>query len=418
MGIALSDTKILRNQSVFFNITPTDPENPLHEITWSWQILFGAVEIKSSAGSRQITNLTHFFPTSTTNSRLGQYTIKGLITDKNGATTTSYAYFTLENNAPIITSTNITFPNMLNPNQIHRYIESFNLKVNVSDVELPAININLHVYLHNPVGGRLDVSSQMQRSSPWNFNGNISVTKLSLIGDFSCEIVAYEIINNVEYNNTQSFDFTVVNNLPDANNITYTINNNIPTGIGLRVKEFEDITFRINVTNADIEGIDVIRIHLLPQDVGEELIFYFDNPSNNYLEYTIRAYDLPYGQWITWIYVVDTDGVEEHAAVSYSFDILSDTFDKVLPWIMLMIGAVVAFGLSMAVLGTRYISLKRNFDNLLSRSGDYKKVEALPKKVKEVESIPSAAEAETSPIPKKSKSVTKKHEIFRKIKKK
>lgn len=418
MGFDLSNTVIQRNQSIFFNITPTDPENPLHEITWSWQILFGVVEIKSSAGSKQITNLSHFFPASTTNSRLGQYTIKGLISDKNGATTTSYTYFTLQNNVPVISATNITFPGELTSTQLFRQIESFNLKVNVSDVEVEADDINLRVYLHSPYGDRLDVTSRMQRSSPWEFVGNISVSKSNPIGEYTCEILAYETINTIEYNTSKTFDFTVVNNLPNPNNISYTINDNIPTGVGLRIKEFEDITFKINVTDVDIEGIEVIRIHLLPQDDGEEIIFYFDNPPNNFLEYSIRAYDLPNGQWITWIYVVDTDGTETHAAVSYSFDILPDQFSKVLPWIMLVIGAIVAFGLSMAVLGTKYVSIKRNFDNLLSRSGEYKKPETVSKKIKEIETKDTVSEPITPAAPQKSESLTKKHELFRKIKKK
>ena len=188
----------------------------------------------------------------------------------------------------------------------------------------------------------------------------------------------------------------------------------------MRIKEFEPITFAINITDVDVEGIEMIRIHLISPN-GTEFIYPFINPEDNLLEYTLSAKDLAYGQWITWIYVVDFDGAEVHADLPYSFDIIPERFNTYLPWIMLVIGAVIAFGVSMAVLGTRYITLRRNFDNLLSRSGDYKKQDSKPKKSKpQTTNSPPPEKKESSEpsSPKKKSSATKKHELFRKIKKK
>jgi len=174
------------------------------------------------------------------------------------------------------------------------------------------------------------------------------------------------------------------------------------------------------VTDVDVEGIEIIRIHLRSPD-GEEFIYPFLNDDDNYIEYTIYAKDLAHGQWVTHIYVIDFDGAEVQAFLSYSFDILPEQFNKVLPWIMLIVGAVIAFGVSMAVLGTRYISLKRNFDNLLSRSGEYKKQEvktSKPKSQPPKSSPPEKTESSEPATPKSKSSSTKKHELFRKIKKK
>jgi hypothetical protein len=346
--------------------------------------------------------------------------IKGVISDSDGGSSTTSAYFTLENNAPVITSYNVNFPDDLNPDRILRETEEFGLSVNVSDVEVLPDDINLRVKLTDESGNFYWRSGSMERSSPWHFVGNISVGDDYTLGEYTCLIEAYEVINTVDYYTNTSFTFTVGNNLPVGENITYTINGNIPTDFGLRIKEFEDITFAINVTDVDIEGIEFIRIHLISPD-GEEFIYPFLNDEDNYIEYTISAKDLAYGQWITWIYVVDFDGAEVHALLSYSFDVLPEKFTSYLPWIMLIIGAVIAFGVSMAVLGTRYINLKRNFDNLLSRSGDYIKQEIKTSKSKAQtpkSTQPEKTESSEPVNPKKKSSPTKKHDLFRKIKKK
>ncbi|MHA1110500.1 MAG: hypothetical protein ACTSRE_05320 [Promethearchaeota archaeon] len=421
IAINILDTTVYRNNSVFFNITPTDAETPYYDLTWSWEILFGIVSMNSSTGP-EITALSHFFPTSTTNSRLGEYIIKGVISDDDGGSTITYASFTLENNLPIITDYDVEFPDILHPDRILRETEEFILRVNVSDVEVLPDDIDLRVRLVNELGDVYGKSSRMERSSPWNFEGNISVDDDYPIGDYTCEIEAFEVIDTVDYNTSTSFSFTVGNNLPDGENITYTINENLPTASGLRIKDnsLEKITFAVNVSDVDVEGIEIIRIHLISPD-GEEFVYPFLNNEDNYIEYTISAKDLAHGQWITWIYVVDFDGAEVHALLSYSFDILPEQFNKVLPWIMLIVGAVIAFGVSMAVLGTRYIALKRNFDNLLSRSGDYRKQEvktSKPKSQASKSSPPEKTESSEPATPKKKSSSTKKHELFRKIKKK
>ena len=420
MAINIVNSTVYRNGTVFFDITPTDVETPYYDLGWSWQILFGIVEMNSSSGNPQLTNLSHYFPASTTNSRLGEYTIKGVINDDDGGSTTTYAYFELLNNAPTITDINLTWPDEGNPNYVLRETEKFILGVNVSDVEVTADDIDLRITIFDEKGNSFGQSSAMERSSPWNFEGNITIPKDKETGEYTCEITAYEEINLVEYNTTQSFTFTLGNNLPDAANISYTINGNIPTANGLRIKEFEPITFAINVTDVDVEGIEMIRIHLISPN-GTEFIYPFINPEDNLLEYTLSAKDLAYGQWITWIYVVDFDGAEVHADLPYSFDIIPERFNTYLPWIMLVIGAVIAFGVSMAVLGTRYITLRRNFDNLLSRSGDYKKQDSKPKKSKPQTTNsppPEKKESSETSSPKKKSSATKKHELFRKIKKK
>jgi hypothetical protein len=418
MGFELSQATIMRNNTLFFNITPTDAETPYYDLTWSWKLLFGIVEMNASGSLKEITNLSHYFPANTTNSRLGIYTLKGTVTDGNGLTTYSYAYFTLENNKPSIELYNRTFPDVLYPNQIHRQIESLILDVNVTDVEVDPSNINLRILIHKPSGETIDLSNRMYRTDPnWNFHGFLNFSSSNPIGEYTCEMIAYETINDVEYNTNQSFAFTLLNNEPNGENITYSINDIVPSGSGLRIKEFETITFTINVTDVDVEGIEMIQLKLLHED-GDEIIFPLI-PVNDYIEYTISAQNLAYGQWVTWVIAVDGDGAEAQAMLSLSFDILPDTFNKVLPWIMLSIGAVIAFGVSMAVLGTRYITLRRNFDNLLSRSGDYKKPDTKKGKSQPEQSpVVEKNEPSSSSTPVKKKSTKSKHELFRKIKKK
>ncbi|TFG21197.1 MAG: hypothetical protein EU530_01005 [Promethearchaeota archaeon] len=419
IAINILNNTVYRNGFVFFNVTPSDAETPFYDLTWSWEINFGIVTINSST-SPKLTNLSHFFPISTLNTRLGQYVIKCIVSDDDGGSTTTYGYFTLKNNAPIITDYEVTFPDVLNPDQILRETEEFILSVNVSDVEVLPENINLRVKLTDELGTIYWRSSSMERSTLWNFEGNISVLDNYRLGEYTCTIEAYEVIATIDYNTSTSFTFIVGNNLPDGQKITYTINGNIPTTSGLRIKEFEDIMFTVNVTNVDIEGIEFIRIHLISPE-GKEYIYPFLNNEDDYMEYTLSAKDLAYGQWITWIYVVDFDGAEVHSLLSYSFDILPERFTSYLPWIMLVIGAVIAFGVSMAVLGTRYITLRRNFDNLLSRSGDYIKQEVKTSKAISQTPKPTPTEKTESSEPTtstKKSSPTKKHELFRKIKKK
>ncbi|MBN2155672.1 MAG: hypothetical protein JW776_06495 [Candidatus Lokiarchaeota archaeon] len=418
IGISLSHSEIYRNETLFFNVTPMDAEDSFSTLTWSWQILYQSLVINSSAGNKQISDLSHFFPSTLANNRLGEYSLKGTISDSDGAITTNTVNFTVLNNAPIITAYNITFLN--NESQILRDTEHFNLKVNVSDVEVAPNNIFLKIHLYGPSDTFIDRSGRMTRSSPWNFDGNISLPLSVPTGQYTGEIIAYETINDIEYNTSTSFTFSLLNNIPNASAISFTLNDRIPTGSGLRFKEFEKITFKINVTDVDPEGIEIIQILLIPIPGEEELFFSFRNPENDVLEFTIYAKDLPYGQWVTWIYVIDSDGERIQSAVSYSFDIIQDRFPKILPWIMLLVGAVVAFGIAMAFLGTRYISLRRDFDNLLSRSGEYKKSESVPKKVEPETPSPKKEQSKTadkSSVTIK-KSPTKKHKLFREIKKK
>lgn len=77
----LSDTTITRNNTLFFNVTPTDAETPYTDLAWSWEILFGIATIVPSTSGPEITNLSHFFPANTSDNRLGEYVIKGVISD-------------------------------------------------------------------------------------------------------------------------------------------------------------------------------------------------------------------------------------------------------------------------------------------------------------------------------------------------
>lgn len=416
MGFNLSNTSITRNNTIFFNITPTDAETPFYNLIWSWQLLFGAVLMNSSGGLKEITNLSHHFPTTTTNSRLGIYTLKGTVTDLDGLTKYSYATFNLTNNLPRIKIFNTTWPDELNPDQIYRKIDTFRLDVNVTDVEAQPNAIDLAVLLHKPTGETVNISTWMHRTDPsWHFNGLINLSSLYPVGTYTCEIIAYETINAVVYSSNETFDFTLLNNEPEGN-VSYTINGDVPSGIGLRIKEFDTITFAINVTGVDVEGVEIVRIKLLSPD-GKEFIYPLI-PVDDYVEYTISARNLAYGQWYSWIYVIDEDGVEVQSTLSLSFDILPEKFGKVLPWIMLAVGAVIAFGISMAVVGTKYINLRRDFDNLLSRTGEYKKPDSKnPKTTPKQSPTSEKTEESSTSAPEKKKSITKKHELFRKIKK-
>ncbi len=417
IGIDISNTIIHRDETLFFNLTPTDPEDAFGDLVWSWEILNQVQSLNSSSGLQKITNLSHYF---STNSDLGEYSLKGVILDQDGASTTNIVNFTVENNIPNITAYFVTYPSV--QNQILRSTDHFNLKVNVSDIEVLPDAVDLRVMLYGPGDTEIERSGRMVRTHPsWHFDGNISVPTSVPIGEYLCEVTAYETINDFEYNLSQYFEFTVLNNIPNASEITFTINKQIPTDFGIRIKEFERITFDVNISDVDPEGIDIIQIQIIPS-IGNEMLFSFAHNGSETLSLTIYAKDLEYGQWITWIWVIDSDGERVQSDISYSFDIVPHRFPKVLPWIMLVIGAVVAFGVSMAFLGTRYLRLRRDFDNLLSRSGDYKKSDGKSKKpapkAKKVSETTEKQSESTTTTKSKKKSSTKKHKLFREIKKK
>jgi hypothetical protein len=320
------------------------------------------------------------------------------------------------NNPPSITDFEITYPNET-ITELLRSSEHINVKANVSDVEQSVSNVDLRLLLYGPGDIVIDRSSVFVRTNPeWHFDGNFTLPTTAPIGEYTGQIIVNETINNIEYNSSKTFDFSLKNNIPNATRIKYTINDQVPTASGIRIKEFGDITFNITVDDVDVEDVDIIQIQLVP-DIGEEILFSFKNDDDN-LIYTISARDLEYGSWVAWIWVIDTDEVRILCDTPYPFDIIPDQFPKILPWIMLLAGAIVAFGVSMAFLGTRYITLRRDFDNLLSRTGDYKKVEEKPKKMAKKEPKMKNEGIKTETTTTKKKSSTKKHKLFREIKKK
>jgi hypothetical protein len=308
------------------------------------------------------------------------------------------------------------------------------IKVNVSDVEKSnletAINdgdIELRIWAE---GKDTYVFSNIiatigDAGENSDFKCNVTVPAFISIGNYKLYITVFETINSVDYESTMEYDFVIVNNLPDASLIDYSINDLTPGDINLlRFQEFDNLHFKINVTDTDPEGIEFVRLCLI-NEANEWINFSFQNPIDNIIEYTMRARDLAPGQWYAYVYITDGDGVEISSGEgnTISFDIVADEFSVFLPYLMLIFGIILGLGIGVLLVGLKYVSMKRNYETNLSeqlstpitkQKQQKKKSVKQPVKETKIEEI-SDVEEETDAEPvSKSK---KKRKMTRKIKK-
>lgn len=427
INIQLSNSVIYRNNSISFNVTPSDAENNLAQLTWSSQIVNVSNNnaILATFPKPYAYNMTYPF---SIYSQLGTYEVIANVTDLDGNTTTNHAYFTVANNPPTIIghtlsiSANETGGVSTNPdlNQILRVSGRMDVAVNVTDVEFNNDNSQLAVMLTatDERNDTLDLSSfgttPIKESNYKTFSfDNIKIPSSAPAGNWSLNITAYKI-DEPTCNSSFVYSFIVINNIPNASLIQYSINNNTAQSQSLSFQEFQNLVFDINVTGVDPEGVQFVKLDIVGQD-NQWYNFTFSNSNNDLVNFTLNAGVLAPGQYYVYVYVVDGDGVQVGTANVMSFVILPDTFSSFLPWLMLIFGIIAGAGVMLVILGSRYRSLRKDYVDLVS-GADYKEILERREKSgqKGAQEISNKEEIEKKE-PKSNKNKKKKRKMIRKL---
>ena len=441
VGIMISNSEVYRNNSIFFNITPSDAEDPISELTWNSTLYRDSDDYLLLENTNSELESNFFFLSSLANSVLGLHYIEAHVLDSDGNTSINRIYFSLLNNNPEIVWSDVQFSDTetTDPlsNEILRVSGTMEIKVNVSDVDKSNLeasidneDIKLRIWAEgidniDDIDFSNDIESTIgEPGENSDFKCNVTIPATKSIGDYNLFITVFETINLVVYESTVEYDFTIVNNLPDASLIEYSINDLTPGGVNpLRFQEFDNLHFTINVTNTDPEGIEFIRLCLI-NEANEWINFSFYNPIDNIIEYTMRARDLAPGQWYAYIYITDGDEVEISSG-AISFDIVSDEFSVFLPYLMLIFGILLGLGVGVLLVGLKYVSMKRSYETNVAEQlsapinkpkQKQAKKKSVKKPVKEIEKeevTDDESESETESISKSKK----KRKMTRKIKK-
>ncbi|MCP4762655.1 MAG: hypothetical protein GY870_12820 [archaeon] len=368
IGVELSEKSIYRNNTLYFNVTPSDAEDSYADLSWEIELWdSGGIIDDTNFLARQLENYNYTF--NTTSYNLGDCYVWANVTDKENNSTITTTHFTLLNNAPIIDWLDIEISDSEttdpDADEILRGTGVMNIKLNYTDVDIDDCDLEVKAIAvaDNTVINFPDV---IDTSSEADFSISISISNYQPAGVYSLYLTVYEDTDNT-INVTQTYDFTVINNLPNASLIDFTLNGETPNSVlgGIKIQEYsEQMLFHINVTSCDKEGIDYIKICLRSSD-GEWLNFTFENNNGSILDYNMRARDLPAGQWIAYIYVIDSDGAEIGTNSPISFDILADNFTDIIPWIFLFIGVLIGVGLAASFLGSRFFSLRRDYNAII-----------------------------------------------------
>lgn len=370
ISLSLSETEIYRNTTLYFNVTPSDAENSLAQLTWSSAIIRVSNGDELSGTNDSVLEKSYEFPETYSDGNLGPYYVQASVEDKDGNKTTIKRYFTVLNNVPYFNDDySVTFEDSeyTDPasNEILRDSGNIRVDINVTDVERTITSdVKLRAIAKDPEKnsitlGTYDPSDQTP-DEYYEFNINENIPAYEAAGLYELHLITYEDTVGISSNTTMVIPMIVVNNPPDGDEITYTINEvNSTEGSGIVIQEYEDIDFRINVEDCDVEGIEFIQVALIDAD-GEWMNFTLDNTDSNLVTLTIRAKDLTPGQWNAYIYAIDYDGARAVTANVMSFDIEKDTFSIFLPYLMLIIGAAAGFGIAFLIFGTRYMQLQKD----------------------------------------------------------
>lgn len=441
IGIMISDAEVYRNNSIYFNITPSDAEDSISELTWNSTIIRASTDL-ALLGTTTNSELEreHLFSSSFDDSFLGMYYIEAVVKDSDGNSSVNRIYFSVLNNNPEIIWSDIQFSDTetTDPglNEILRVSGTMEIKINVSDVD----KSNLEAAIN---GGEIELRIWAEGKDTYVFSNiiatigdagensdfkcNVTVPAFISKGDYKLFISVFEKINSVDYNSTVEYDFTIVNNLPDASLIEYSINDLTPGETSLlRFQEFDDLDFKINVTGCDPEGIELIRLSLINEENKWFNFTFQNNNVTNIVEFTMRARDLAPGQWYVYIYITDGDGEEISSGAGaniFSFDIVGDEFSVFLPYLMLIFGMILGLGIGVLLVGIKYVSMKRNYETSLSeqlstpitkqKQQKKKSVKQPVKETKNEETEDVEEETDAEPVSKSKK----KRKMTRKIKK-
>lgn len=366
--ITLNTTELYRGQTLQYNVTPTDAEDPLYLLTWTSAICKASnhVEMGGSNVSNLLTTSYNGFGKTFPNDQLGQYYVQARVIDKEGNSTTVRKYFNVYDNIPQIDEMVLEFSDSeyTNPSnkEVLRGSGTLKFTINVTDVEKTTTTYpRLKVYTISNKNNSIDFGIfepiEANPVDDYQFSSTLTIPAFMDVGVNYIYFVLYDITFTISRNNTSYQSFTVFNNIPNASKIDFTINNKRTSSGGLIIEEFEEIAFWVNLTNCDVEGLTLVKICLLDKD-NKWTNFTFSYTANT-LNYSIRAKDLKAGQWIVYISVVDSDGAQVQTATPMAFDIKIDWFSRFLPYLMLLIGIGAGVGLIAAIFGPRYLRYQR-----------------------------------------------------------
>jgi len=323
-----------------------------------------------------------------------------------------YFGFFIKNFNPLISNIE------LSPSSVFR-AQFCAITLNASDIESDVNDIEVKMVITDTLGQSVSITNPDLYNRQGNiFEGNFTIAASRPKGNYDIEFTASDGKGG---ESTQNTGVLIKNNPPEIDG--YEIND-IDTDERISVPYGDDLDFDFDVS--DIEGISYITVKLIMEDyVGDEedeyevSIAYEDGS-----ELTIRTEDLTPGTWTVYISVTDTDG--ETTDLDDDFDtgpqqitVIPDLISHVLPWIMLVVGAIIGIiagiGMGYRVGKSKYAKYKPVEEKVPPKKKPKKAIKPVKEKVTPTKPKRVEKEIKTEPEKEEPKKPAPKRKIKRKL---
>lgn len=330
-AISMNNTEVKRNSNMTFEISPSDIETPVFDLTWKVELVnyentWLETLIPQSYG---VFSGSYSVPASLS---VGLYFIKSTCYDPDEPTGNEVKYpISILNQDPVIIEAAV------NQTSVFRGNYSFTVSVNATDKDLPE-NLRMKLTTRDSKGENLFLSGY--DSIVGSVGEKVVFTKdctLPYSTGIGKMLIMVEIFDNMEKTSYDNYtlEILVKNNAPQFTN--FTINNQTDGG---------DLSFVGNtelvlgfIANDPENTLKYAKVQFVSEANTTYANYnYTFDMTGSQANFSIYTKDIPAGQYVVYAWVIDADGAETKSETTFNLVIEVDTVGNNLPWVMLIIG--------------------------------------------------------------------------------
>ncbi len=345
-AVTLPSNELYRNNTYTVNITPSDYEQPVAELTWKLELfdqehekIDTLFDLTNSIFETELEIPAEF--------DVGFYYLQSTIQDEEDEVEQKH-YFQVRNNPPVIVEKALNTSAVLRGNNVQ-------IRLNVTD-EDDLENLRLELSTYDPQTGQellsgsdyTDIQALIADRTRFEFEFEIPYTIST--GHYFITAKVYER-DEPGVNDIVTLPLMVENNPPVIHEFLI----NGETDGDWYFHDNEEINFQFNAEDA--EGpIQFIKVSIFYEDYAGNFVYY--NYTVDYIgeatQIIVLTKDLPATVYSVYGYVIDQDGATTRYEHAYQFVISEDDSDRYVPWIMLGVGLAVGLAAGAFILSTRY----------------------------------------------------------------
>ena len=343
-GVSLNSNELKRNQSLVVNVTPSDIESPVVNLTWKVELYNNINALVETIMPLTNSNFSAEFLIPASYS-VGFYYVNSSCYD--GLEWNSAIYnIVIGNQDPIISNA------LVNQSTVLRGNQTFIVSVNATDGD-SINNLRMKLTTRDPkTGANLFLSGydniESSEVGSGRFTKECSIPYTASIGKMQIFVEIFDA-NEATSKDITTLEIEVLNNAPQF--LNFSINNKTDGDFVFTVNE--EISFGFWASDPE-NTLRFAKIQIL-SDSNTTFGHYnytFDMRGTQ-ANFSIFTKDIPTGQYVLYAYVIDADGAETKSIIVYNVVIKDDVVGKNLPWIMLGIGILVGIAVSAFAITTK-----------------------------------------------------------------